>query len=168
MTVSNVLNRPEIVRPETRQRVQAAIAELGFVRNASARRLRAGRSSTIGLVLLDLSNAVFAVLARSVEEVASAWGLQVLLCATQGHPEREAARLDALVEQGVEGVLITPSDAAAERLAALRRRRIPVVLLQPPPPGPDGGAGARDHRVGRPLAAGHVPGRGHRRTAAVP
>ena len=118
MTVSNVLNRPEIVRPATRQRVLDAIEELGFVRNASARRLRSGRSSTIGLVLLDLSNAVFAVLARSVEDVASAAGLQVLLCATHGRPEREAARLEALVEQGVEGVLITPGDPASPQLAA--------------------------------------------------
>src|SRR4051812_32160051 len=167
MTVSNVLNRPEIVRPPTRQRVLNAIEELGFVRNASARRLRAGRSSTIGLVLLDLSNAVFAVLARSVEDVASAAGLQVLLCATHGRPEREAARLEALVEQGVEGVLITPSDAAAARLAALRQRRIPVVLLDRPASGPDECAVAVDDGLGGRLAAGRVLGLGHGRIAVV-
>lgn len=52
-TVSNVLHRPEIVAPATRQRVLDAIAELGFVRNESARALRAGRSRTVGLVVLD-------------------------------------------------------------------------------------------------------------------
>jgi LacI family transcriptional regulator len=167
MTVSNVLNRPEIVRPPTRQRVLDAIEELGFVRNASARRLRAGRSGTIGLVLLDLSNAVFAVLARSVEDVASAAGLQVLLCATHGRPEREAARLEALVEQGVEGVLITPGDAAAPHLAALRRRRIPVVLLDHPASGPDECAVAVDDDLGGRLAAEHVLALGHERIAVI-
>jgi LacI family transcriptional regulator len=167
MTVSNVLNRPEIVRPPTRRRVLDAIEELGFVRNASARRLRSGRSSTIGLVLLDLSNAVFAVLARSVEDVASAAGLQVLLCATHGRPEREAARLEALVEQGVEGVLITPGDPASPQLAALRQRRIPVVLLDRPASGPDACSVSVDDGLGGRLAAEHVLSLGHERIAVV-
>src|SRR4051794_37287985 len=166
MTVSNVLNRPEIVRPPTRQRVLDAIEELGFVRNASARRLRSGRSSTIGLVLLDLSNAVFAVLARSVEDVASAAGLQVLLCATHGHPEREAARLEALVEQGVEGVLITTADPASPQLAALRRR-VPVVLLDRPASGPAECSVSVDDGLGGRLAAEHVLSLGHERIAVV-
>lgn len=54
-TVSNVLNRPEIVADATRRRVQAAIRQLGFVRNESARQLRAGRSRTIGLLVLDVA-----------------------------------------------------------------------------------------------------------------
>src|SRR6266545_2196532 len=55
-TVSNVLNRPELVAPATRARVEQAIAALGFVRNESARQLRAGRSRTLGLLVLDVSN----------------------------------------------------------------------------------------------------------------
>ena len=50
-TVSNVLNRPEVVAKATLEKVSAAIAELGFVRNESARQLRVGRSRTIGLVV---------------------------------------------------------------------------------------------------------------------
>ena len=53
-TVSNVLNRPDKVAPGTVERVQSAIAELGFVRNDSARQLRAGRSSTVGLIVLAM------------------------------------------------------------------------------------------------------------------
>jgi LacI family transcriptional regulator len=55
-TVSNVLNRPDIVAEPTRSRVRAAIEQLGFIRNESARQLRAGRSRTIGLVVLDVAN----------------------------------------------------------------------------------------------------------------
>jgi LacI family transcriptional regulator len=53
-TVSNVLNNPEIVTDQTRLKVEAAIAELGFVRNSAARALAARRTDTVGLVLIDI------------------------------------------------------------------------------------------------------------------
>src|SRR5215472_6894133 len=79
-TVSNVLNRPDVVAEPTRSRVQAAIKQLGFIRNESARQLRAGRSRTIGLVVLDVANPFFTDVARGVEDEASESGLAVILC----------------------------------------------------------------------------------------
>src|SRR5215471_5259177 len=70
-TVSNVLNRPDIVAEPTRSRVRTAIKQLGFIRNESARQLRAGRSRTIGLVVLDVANPFFTDVARGVEDEAS-------------------------------------------------------------------------------------------------
>src|SRR5438270_7140127 len=70
-TVSNVLNRPEIVAEETRRRVQMAIEEIGFVPNGSARQLRVGRSQHIGLVVLDVANPFFTEVARGVEDLAN-------------------------------------------------------------------------------------------------
>src|SRR5690606_27769346 len=67
-TVSNVLNRPEMVNPETRERVELAIAELSFVRNGRARQLRQGSSTTVGAVLLDIRNPFFTDIARGVED----------------------------------------------------------------------------------------------------
>ncbi|MET0977023.1 MAG: LacI family DNA-binding transcriptional regulator, partial [Leifsonia sp.] len=58
-TVSNVLNHPDKVAPETVARVQAAIASLGFIRNDAARQLRAGKSRSIGMVVLDVGNPFF-------------------------------------------------------------------------------------------------------------
>jgi LacI family transcriptional regulator, galactose operon repressor len=58
-TVSNVINRPEAVLPETRVRVLAAIEELGYVRSESARQLRAGRSRIMALLVLDMGNPFF-------------------------------------------------------------------------------------------------------------
>ena len=69
-TVSNVLNRPEVVTERTRLRVLAAIAELGFVRNDSARQLRAGRSRTLAYVVLDAGNPFFTDVERGVTEAA--------------------------------------------------------------------------------------------------
>jgi DNA-binding LacI/PurR family transcriptional regulator len=58
-TVSNVLNNPDLVSEQTRVKVEAAIAELGFVRNSAARALAARRTDTVGLVLIDIGNSLF-------------------------------------------------------------------------------------------------------------
>ena len=79
-TVSNVLNRPAIVAEKTRLRVQLAIEEVGFVRNGSARQLRAGYSQCIGLVMLDVANPFFTEVARGVEDAANAADYVVILC----------------------------------------------------------------------------------------
>ena len=88
-TVSNVLNRPEIVRDDTRARVQAEMARLGFVRNESARQLRQGRSRTLAYVFLDATNPFFTDVARGAEAAAEQAGLALFLCNSNGDPARE-------------------------------------------------------------------------------
>ena len=166
-TVSNVLNRPDAVGDATRDRVLSAIDALGFVRNESARQLRAGRSRTIGLVVLDISNPFFTDVARGVEEVAEAAGLAVMLCNSGDQPARESAHLDVLTEQRVQGVLITPTAELSPHLDALRARGVPVVLVDRRPSGPDQCAVAVDDVLGGRLAAEHLLERGHRRIAFV-
>src|SRR5450432_291485 len=107
-TVSNVLNRPEIVAEETRKRVLQAIEEIGFVRNGSARQLRAGRSQHIGLVVLDVTNPFFTEVARGVEDLANKAGYVVILCNSEDSVEKENHYLRMLEEQRTQGVLITP------------------------------------------------------------
>ena len=67
-TVSNVLNRPARVTPETRTRVEGAIAELGFIPNGAARQLRAGASRTAGAIMLDLTNPFFMDVAQGLQD----------------------------------------------------------------------------------------------------
>jgi LacI family transcriptional regulator len=166
-TVSNVLNRPDTVSAGTRQRVLDAIAALGFVRNESARHLRAGHSRTIGLVVLDIANPFFTDVARGVEEIANAAGLAVILCNTDDLPSKESAHLDVLAEQRVQGVLITPTAELSPALDVLRSRGVPVVLLDRRAAGPDQCAVAVDDVLGGRLAADHLLERGHRRIAFV-
>jgi LacI family transcriptional regulator len=78
-TVSNVLNNPEIVTDQTRLKVEAAIAELGFVRNSAARALTARRTDTVGLVLIDIGNSLFVDIARGAESAAGQAQLKLLL-----------------------------------------------------------------------------------------
>ncbi|MCV2490057.1 LacI family transcriptional regulator [Geodermatophilus sp. YIM 151500] len=166
-TVSNVLNRPDVVSAATRERVLAAITELGFVRNESARHLRAGRSRTIGLVVLDIANPFFTDVARGVEEVANAEGLAVILCNSDDQVGKESAHLDVLAEQRVQGVLITPTAEVSPALDALRRRGVPVVLLDRRAPAADQCSVAVDDVLGGRLAAAHLVERGHRRIAFI-
>ncbi len=166
-TVSNVLNRPEIVATATRERVLAAITELNFVRNESARQLRAGHSRMIGLVVLDVTNPFFTDVARGVEDAASDAGLAVILCNSDEKLHKEERYLDLLEEQRVQGVLLTPVDAQSARYAELRRRGTPVVLLDSRSPDPSGCAVAVDDVAGGRLAMEHLVRQGHRRVAYV-
>ena len=88
-TVSNVLNRPDAVSPATVERVREAISDLGYVRNDAARQLRAGRSRSVGLVVLDSANPFFAEVSRGAEEEAASHGLAVLVGNSDERPERD-------------------------------------------------------------------------------
>jgi DNA-binding LacI/PurR family transcriptional regulator len=128
-TVSNVLNRPDKVSASTVERVQAAIAELGFVRNDAARQLRAGRSRSIGLIVLDVANPFFTDVARGAEDRAAEENLTMLLGNSDENPGRQSAYLDLFEEQRVHGVLISPLGDVGDRLARLRARGTPTVLV---------------------------------------
>jgi LacI family transcriptional regulator len=165
-TVSNVLNRPELVSERTRQRVQTAIAELGFVRNESARQLRGGGSRTLAYVVLDTSNPFFTDVAEGVQEAADRAGLALFLCNSAEDGDRQASFLDLLEQQRVEGVLITPVDSADPRISALAGRGTPVVIVDRGA-GPDGCSVAVDDVLGGDLAVTHLLETGHRRIAFV-
>jgi len=162
-TVSNVLNRPDKVSPATIDRVQEAIDALGFIRNEAARQLRVGRSSSIGLVVLDVRNPFYTDLARGAEDAAGRSGLSVILGNSDDDPSREAAYLDLFEEQRVHGVLISPHGDIAPRLAALQQRGIPSVVV-------DGRAEgfssvAVDDVAGGRMAVEHLLQQGRRRIA---
>jgi LacI family transcriptional regulator len=165
-TVSNVLNRPELVSERTRQRVLAAIEAMGFVRNESARQLRGGGSRTLAYVVLDTANPFFTDVAEGVQETADAAGLALFLCNSAEDATRQAGFLDLLEQQRVEGVLITPVDAADPGIAALAQRGTPVVVVDRGA-GPDRCSVAVDDVVGGDLAVTHLLETGHRRIAFV-
>lgn len=166
-TVSNVMNHPDKVSPATVERVQDAIAALGFIRNDAARQLRAGRSTTIGLVVLDVRNPFFTDLARGAEDAAAAAGLSVTLGNSDENVEREAAYLDLFEQQRVHGVLISPYGDITERIARLRSRGIPAVLVDRVSPDPSVSSVSVDDIVGGGLAARHLLDIGRRRLAFV-
>ena len=166
-TVSNVLNRPDKVSAGTVSRVQAAIELLGFVRNDAARQLRAGRSRSIGLVVLDVGNPFFTDLARGAEDRAAEAGLTVLLGNSDETIERENAYLDLFAEQRVHGVLISPLGDSGEQLNRLRRRGTPTVLVDRQTEDRSFSSVAVDDVAGGYLAASHLISVGRTRLAFV-
>ncbi|GAA3141508.1 LacI family DNA-binding transcriptional regulator [Nonomuraea roseoviolacea] len=166
-TVSNVLNRPELVAQETRLRVQAAVAQLGYVRNGSARHLRAGRSRTIGVVALDLSNPFVIDVLRGVEAAAETADLNVMVVNSSKDAAREARLLEMFEEERPFGVLITPVNAEGQdrRLGRLVARGIPVVVFDNSSRQGRGCAVAADDVLGGRLAGLHLRERGHRHIA---
>lgn len=128
-TVSNVLNRPSYVNASTRQRVQDSIEALGFVPQKTARQFRFGRQRTLGLALADIGNVFFIDVALGAESMAKELGVGVVIVHNGEDPVREEQNLDLLVQQRVQGIMITPVDERNPRLEHLVKRGVPIVFV---------------------------------------
>ncbi|SDS44982.1 LacI family DNA-binding transcriptional regulator [Microlunatus soli] len=166
-TVSHVLNHPDRVRPETRQRVEAAIAELGFVRDEAARHLRAGYSTTIGLMLLDAFNPSFMDVARGVDERTAGERWTVLMSNSARDSEREARYLQEYASRRVAGLIVIPNDRVDSEDHRLPDLDTPMVVVDRAGQGAQGLSVAIDDITGGGLIADHLAGLGHRRIAFV-
>jgi len=108
-TVSRVLSNGLHVRPEVRERVMATVERLGYRPNLVARSLRSQQSSTIGLIVSDISNPFFTAISRAVEDTAYEQGFSVLLCNTDENSEKEAIYLNLMRDTAVAGAIISPT-----------------------------------------------------------
>lgn len=166
-TVSHVLNHPEKVAEPTRRRVQDAIRDLGFVRDANARSLAAGGSRSIGLVAIDLGNSLFAEAARGAQASARAAGLSLLITGSDDDYDVQSDNVDTFVEARVSGLLLAPMQDSAEQLERFTSRGRPAVLMNYDPGTDDVCRAVVDNeRVGE-LAAAHLIDQGCRRLAYV-
>jgi LacI family transcriptional regulator len=160
-TVSNVINRPDMVSADTRARVLEVIDELGYVRSESARQLRAGRSRIIALLVLDMANPFFVEVASGAERAARETGLGVMLCNSAESPAEEADYLGLFAEQRVRGVLVTPADTTGRNLESFRRHGIPYVFVDRVVPSAEACSVSVDDIAGGRLAAEHLIEQGH-------
>jgi LacI family transcriptional regulator len=166
-TVSNVLNRPELVAPETRKRVEEVILEQGFVVNSFGRALRMGTSRALGVVVLDLGNPFWAEVTRGIEAAASDLGYSVLLGSSNEREDKEQQLLGLFEEHRVEGVLVSSVHADSLAMRSLARRGTKVVLLDQGS-ADDRYSSVRENQVhGAQLVATHLLEHGHRRIAFV-
>jgi LacI family transcriptional regulator len=129
VTVSRVLNSAPNVNGATRERVNRAIAELGYVPNVVARSLRSRRTRSLALILPDITNPFWPTVARGVEDAAQQGGYTVLLCNTDENAEKQARYLEVVASQQVDGVIIAPCDSDAGKLAILRDRGVATVVI---------------------------------------
>jgi LacI family transcriptional regulator len=164
--VSYVLNGgPRGVAAETKERVLAAVATLGYRPNQIGAALRRNRTMTLGLVIPDNANPFFAVLARAVEDAAFAAGYTLLLGNATDSEERQSRYVRTFVDQRVDGVILIPSHAHVASQAELRNT--PWIILDRRIDGPPTSQLLVDHRGGSRTATDHLLGHGRRRVACI-
>jgi LacI family transcriptional regulator len=166
-TVSNVLNSPDRVSVATRQRVEQAIEKLGWVPNESARQLRAGRSRSIGMVVMDIANPFFTDVVKGAEGLLYQDQYSVQIGNSDSDLDRELTLLERFEQQRVGGVLFAPIEDSASRVLRLRQRGIPVVIVDRAGTGTDYCSVGVDDIAGGRLAGQHLLEQGHRRLAFV-
>jgi LacI family transcriptional regulator len=168
MTVSRVINGGAGVRPETRRRVERAVADLDFVPNGVARGLMSSKSGTIGVIVPDISNPFFSILVRGAETVARRAGYRILLCNSEGDLGLEKQYVQDMISHRAEGLIIAPvGDRSKANLLSLERRKFPLVLIDRSVAGFDCDLVQADSVAGAKLLATHLLTVGHRRIAVI-
>jgi LacI family transcriptional regulator len=166
-TVSHVINQTRFVSEDVKQRVFAAMQALNYQPNALARSLRSGRTNTIGLILPDSANPFFAEIGRKVEAAAYDRGFSVILCNTEGMPEKERFYLDVLNKKRVDGIILVSVGAPGGALQDLQRQNIPIVAVDRDFENDCLDVVLSDNRLGGLVAVRHLVRLGHRRIACI-
>jgi LacI family transcriptional regulator len=164
-TVSNVIRGTVGVSPERRERVLAAVEELGYRPNELARQLVQQRTSTIGVVVGDLGNPFYGELVKLLERHAHERGYTTTVSNTDGHPERESARVAALLERRVAGIAMLQFGGDRAILDELIADGVALVVVSSTDPRVD--SVGVDETRGVALAVRHLAELGHRRLAYV-
>jgi LacI family transcriptional regulator len=166
-TVSRVVNGEKHVSDETREGVERAISQLRFQRNASAASLRNGSSSTIGLILEDISEPIQATIAHAVEGFARQRGSLLFTASSAGDPEHERDLSESFIARRVDGLIIVPSPADHGYLQSELIGGLPIVFADRPPQGLVADTVLSANRDGALMGVQHLIERGHRRIAFI-
>jgi LacI family transcriptional regulator len=163
-TVSRVINDDPYVGLEAHHAVTEAMAALGYRRNEVARSLRLQATGTIGLVVGNLRNEVFAAIAQGADRALSETGRMLLVGSSDGDLAREERVLEALVHRGVDGLIVSlADDQAPSARRVLRGAGVPVVLLDRDAHGVPADRVLSDHRRGITDAVADLRAHGHER-----
>jgi LacI family transcriptional regulator len=168
-SVSRVTNNSRGVHAQTRESVERAALELGYVPNEAARSLKLARSNLLACVIPDVTNPFFPELVRGIEDIASAQGYGTLLCNTDNDSDKEADYLNLLARRRVDGVLLIPArdEQPPPGLTRLLDQGSPVVVIDRFLDGFDGDSIAVDNHRGGVLAAEHLLELGHHKIAII-
>ena len=164
-TVSLVLRGSPLVHPDTRAKVEAEIQRIGYIYNRAAANLRSRSSSSIALVINDLSNPFFAEFATGVDEALAEAGCVTLLGSTGESTQRQQAVLSSLIEHAPAGIILSPaegSDGAA--IARAVGPHVPVLVFNRELDG-EWDFLAMENQRGARLATEHLIALGHTRIA---
>jgi LacI family gluconate utilization system Gnt-I transcriptional repressor len=167
ITVSRVVRLPELVAPQTRSRVEAAMRELGYVPNQIAGALAGARTKSVGVLVPTIANSIFADTVQGLTDELEPLGYAVILAQSRYDAAREDRMLSALLSRRPEAIIMVGSPATEEGARLLRRAGIPVVETWELPSEPiDAVAGFDNYAAGAAVAQ-HLLAQGRRRFAFI-
>lgn len=127
-SASRALSVPSQVKPVTLDKVQQAVAHLGYIRDGSARALASRRTHTIGAIYPTLNNPIFAHSTHSMQQTLWGLGYQLLIASHEYHIDSELAVIQATVERGIDGLIMVGTDHSEAVFKLLHQRHLPYVL----------------------------------------
>lgn len=128
-TVSRALRGKDDIAPETREKISMIAKEMGHVRNVLAMSLRVGYTSTIAVILGDVSNPHFAIMMKEIEGHARDYGYTSFLINTNEDEELEMAAIESALNRSVDGIIICPTQKSRAGIEYLKKTGIPFVLI---------------------------------------
>ena len=166
-TVSRTLNTPNLVRPEVRERVEAAIEKLGFIPNDSARALRQNKTRLIGVVVPTLSYALYAEFYQKLQDALGRHGFFALLATSEYDLHVEAEQAIRLIRQGAQGLVLVGKIREKRLTDFLAASRIPTVNTYVVDPTDNTNNVGFDNVKAIESAVDHLIALGHRRIAML-
>lgn len=129
ITVSKALRGERDIAEATKRAIREKAREMGYVQNAAASMLRTGRSMLIAASVVDITNPYWSIFCRSIESLAFEKGYTAMFMNVDARSERERRAVNAMIQRGVDGVLIDPSADYEKNLRLLQNVGIPFVLV---------------------------------------
>lgn len=127
-TVSRVVNGNPNVKPATRKKVNDVIERLGYRPNAVARGLASKKTTTVGLIIPDISNIFYAELARGIEDIATMYKYNIILSNSDQNAEKEFHLIQTMLGKQVDGLIFMGNHINEEHVKEFERSPVPVVL----------------------------------------
>ena len=166
-TVSRFFNRPDLVRPGTRRRIERAVADLGYLPNAAARALASKRSRMVGVVVPTLDHALFAKALNSLEGRLAEAGYTLVVAASGFDPQRERKQIESLLSHRIDALVLVGAARDPAVYALLESQGLPYVTTWVvDEDGRHPGVGIDNRAAGRRIAA-YLLGLGHRDFAVI-
>lgn len=166
-TVSRALRGKDDIAADTRDKIKAAAAQMGYVNNAMAASLRSGRSNIIAVILGDVSNPHFSIMTREIEKRAAAHGYNAFLLNTNEDETQEQEAIQSAVNKNVDGILICPSQHSPRNLGLLMDYGLPFVQIGRYTPGLPASYVVCNDELGGYQATKYLLDKGHRRVAML-
>jgi LacI family gluconate utilization system Gnt-I transcriptional repressor len=167
ITVSRVVRLPDLVAPQTRGRVEAAMRQLGYVPNLVAGSLASSRTSSVGVLVPTIANSIFADTVQGLSDELEPLGYAVILAQSRYDDAREDHMLAALLSRRPEAIIMVGSPATEDGTRLLQRAGIPVVETWDLPAAPiDAVAGFSNYAAGAAVAR-HLVAQGRQNLAFI-